>query len=160
VNRFLSIFLWFCRLILAWLRRTGLQRGKVGSSVAVVFSTLWGHPGLHQPGLMSICFTGCSSPGPWRSDLTIYWALGPLVRSFILLVDPGDICPPHPHRSITSPSQFCILAEIWGCFGLLFFFWPLFCFCGKPFNLLRRFGLEIYWWVRYTPRITTYTMLV
>jgi hypothetical protein len=24
----------------------------------------------------------------------IYWALGPFVRSFILLVDPGDICPP------------------------------------------------------------------
>jgi hypothetical protein len=45
---------------------------------------------------MSICFTGHSSPGPWRSDLTIYWALGPFVRSFILLVDPGDICPPQP----------------------------------------------------------------
>jgi hypothetical protein len=27
----------------------------------------------------------------------IYWALGPLVRSFTFLVDPGDICPPqHP----------------------------------------------------------------
>jgi hypothetical protein len=25
----------------------------------------------------------------------IYWALGPFVRSFILPVDPGDICPPH-----------------------------------------------------------------
>jgi hypothetical protein len=24
----------------------------------------------------------------------IYWALGPFVRSFILPVDPGDICPP------------------------------------------------------------------
>jgi hypothetical protein len=24
----------------------------------------------------------------------IYWALGPLVRSFTLPVDPGDICPP------------------------------------------------------------------
>jgi hypothetical protein len=91
---FLSVFLGFCRLILAWLRRTGLQRGKVGSSVAVVCSTLWGHPGLHQPGLMSICFSGRSSPGPWRSDLTIYWALGPFVRSFILPVDLGDICPP------------------------------------------------------------------
>ena len=33
-------------------------------------------------------------PGPQRDDLTIYWALGPFVRSFILLVDPGDICPP------------------------------------------------------------------
>jgi hypothetical protein len=35
------------------------------------------------------------SPGPRRDDLTIYWALGPFVRSFIFLVDPGDICPPH-----------------------------------------------------------------
>jgi hypothetical protein len=25
----------------------------------------------------------------------IYWALRPFVRSFILPVDPGDICPPH-----------------------------------------------------------------
>jgi hypothetical protein len=90
---FLSIFLWFCRLILAWLHRTGLQRGKVGSSVAIVCSTLWGHPGLHQPDHMSICFTGRSS-GPWKSDLTIYWALGPFVRSFILLVARG-ISVPH-----------------------------------------------------------------
>jgi hypothetical protein len=43
---------------------------------------------------MSIYFTGRSSPGPRRDDLTIYWTLGPFVRSFILLVDPGDICPP------------------------------------------------------------------
>jgi hypothetical protein len=25
----------------------------------------------------------------------IYWALGPFVRSFTPLVDPGDIYPPH-----------------------------------------------------------------
>jgi hypothetical protein len=105
---FYSIFLWFCRLILAWFRRTGLQRGKVGSSVAVACSTLWGRPGLHQPGLISICFTGRSSPGPWRSDLAIYWALGPFVRSFILPVDSGDICPPHcapGNRSTTASSR-------------------------------------------------------
>jgi hypothetical protein len=37
----------------------------------------------------------CSSlPGPQGDDLTNYGALGPFVRSFILLVDPGDICPP------------------------------------------------------------------
>jgi hypothetical protein len=54
---FLSIFLRFCRLILAWLCRSGLQRGKVGSSVAVACSLLWGRPGLRLPGLMSICFT-------------------------------------------------------------------------------------------------------
>jgi hypothetical protein len=43
---------------------------------------------------MSICFSGCPSPGPRKNDLTIYWALGPFVRSFTLLVDPGDIYPP------------------------------------------------------------------
>jgi hypothetical protein len=54
-----------------------------------------GRPGLHQSSPMSICFAGCSSPGLRKNDLTIYWALGPFVRSFTLLVDPGDICPPH-----------------------------------------------------------------
>jgi hypothetical protein len=54
-----------------------------------------GRPGLHQSGLMSICFAGCLSLGPRKNDLTIYWALGPFVRSFTLLVDPGDIYPPH-----------------------------------------------------------------
>jgi hypothetical protein len=50
--------------------------------------------GLHQSGPMSICFAGCPSPGPRKNDLTIYWALGPFVRSFTLLVDLGDISPP------------------------------------------------------------------
>ena len=54
---FESIFLWFYRLILAWFRCMGLQRGKVGSSVAIACSTLRGRPGLRPPGLMSICFT-------------------------------------------------------------------------------------------------------
>jgi hypothetical protein len=54
-----------------------------------------GRPGLHQSSPVSICFAGCSSPGPRKNDLTIYWALGPFVRSFTLLVDPGDIYPPH-----------------------------------------------------------------
>jgi hypothetical protein len=54
-----------------------------------------GRPGSHQSGLMSICFAGCLSLGPRKNDLTIYWALGPFVRSFTLLVDPGDIYPPH-----------------------------------------------------------------
>jgi hypothetical protein len=49
---------------------------------------------------MSICFTDRSSPGPGRSDLTVYWALGPFVRSFILPVDLGDICPPQTPTKI------------------------------------------------------------
>jgi hypothetical protein len=63
-------------------------------SVAVTRSTLLGHLGSHRSGLALIRFTGRSSPGPRRDDLTIYWALGPFVRSFILPVDPGDTCPP------------------------------------------------------------------
>jgi ribonuclease HI len=66
-----------------------------------------GRPGLHQSGLMSICSAGCLSPGPRKNDLTIYWALGPFVRSFTLLVDPGDIYPPQ--------TVFC--DGSWGTFG-------------------------------------------
>jgi hypothetical protein len=33
-------------------------------------------------------------PGPRGDDLTNYGAFWPFVRSFILLVDPRDICPP------------------------------------------------------------------
>jgi hypothetical protein len=38
-------------------------------------------------------FVGCLSPGPRKNDLTNYWALGPSVRPFTSLVDPGDIYP-------------------------------------------------------------------
>jgi hypothetical protein len=63
-----------------------------------------GRPGLHQSGLMSTCFADCPSPGPRKNDLTIYWALGPFVRSFTLPVDLGDICPPQtPPLSTLTP---------------------------------------------------------
>jgi hypothetical protein len=45
-------------------------------------------------------------PGPRGDDLTNYGAFGPFVRSFILLVDPGDICPPQTperHPPLDSP---------------------------------------------------------
>jgi hypothetical protein len=58
-----------------------------------------GRPGLHQFGFTSFCFAGCFSPGPRKNDLTIYWALGPFVRSFTLLVDPGDIYLPQRRKS-------------------------------------------------------------
>jgi hypothetical protein len=71
----------------------GSRAGKsdlcCGHSLGVV-----GRPGLRQSGLMSICSAGCLSPGPRKNDLTTYWALRPFVRSFTLLVDPGDIYPP------------------------------------------------------------------
>jgi hypothetical protein len=45
-------------------------------------------------GFASICYIRRSSPGPQRNDLANYWAYGPFVRSFTLLVDLGDIRPP------------------------------------------------------------------
>jgi hypothetical protein len=51
-------------------------------------SNLLGRLGLRRPSLALIL------PGPRGDDLTNYGALGPFVRSFILLVDPWDICPP------------------------------------------------------------------
>jgi hypothetical protein len=59
-------------------------------------------PGLHRSGLVSTCSADYSSPGPRKNGLTIYWALGPFVRSFTLLVDPGDICPPQAPIPIES----------------------------------------------------------
>jgi hypothetical protein len=74
---------------------------RCGRSLGVV-----DRPGLHQSGPTSICFADCPSPGPRKNDLTIYWAPGPFVRSFTLLVDPGDIYPPHhvPRRVCDKPS--------------------------------------------------------
>jgi hypothetical protein len=84
----------------------GSSAGKLdlscGHSLDVV-----GHPGLHQSGLMSICLAGCLSPGPRKNDLTIYWALGPFVRYFTLLVDPGDIYPPQAMTHSSSKSAGC-----------------------------------------------------
>jgi hypothetical protein len=35
----------------------------------------------------------------------IYWALGPFVRSFILPVDPGDICPALTLSPVPTPIK-------------------------------------------------------
>jgi hypothetical protein len=65
-----------------------------------------GRSGLHQSSLMSIYFAGCFSPGPRKNDLTIYWALGPFVGSFTLLVDSGDIYPPQiPNGYVFSAAM-------------------------------------------------------
>jgi hypothetical protein len=72
-----------------------------------------GCSGLHQSGLMSICFVGCPSPGPRKNDLTIYWALGPFVRSFTLLVDLGDICPPHIGRKKARGNRRSTTVRYW-----------------------------------------------
>jgi hypothetical protein len=90
------------RLILAWLRCMGALARESRVSVAIYLLDVVGRPGLHQSGLTSFCFVGCFSPGPRKNDLTIYWALGPFVRSFTSLVDPGDIYPPQPRWRILS----------------------------------------------------------
>jgi hypothetical protein len=100
------------RLILAWLRCMGASARESRVSVAIYSLDVVGRPGLHQSGLTSLFFVGCFSPGPRNNDPTIYGALGPFVRSFTPLVDPGDIYPPQsysparsrPHRSKRSPE--------------------------------------------------------
>jgi hypothetical protein len=85
------------RLILAWLRCMGASARESRVSVAIYSLDVVGCLGLLQSGLTSLCFVGCFSPGPRKNDLTIYWALGPFVRSFTPLVDPGDIYPPQAY---------------------------------------------------------------
>ena len=72
----------------------GLQRGKVGSLLRFTRSTLWAVRVCTNPVSCLLFFVGCLSPGPRKNDLTNYWALGPFVRPFTSLVDPGDIYPP------------------------------------------------------------------
>jgi hypothetical protein len=86
------------RLILARLRCMGASARESRVSVAIYLLDVVGRPGLHQSDLMSLCFVGCFSLGPRKNDLTTYWALGPFVRSFTPLVDPGDIYPPHSYK--------------------------------------------------------------
>jgi hypothetical protein len=100
------------RLILAWLRCMGASARESRVSVAIYSLDVAGRPGLHQSGLTSLCFVGYFSPGPRKNDLTIYWALGPFVRSFTPLVDPGDIYPPQlPCLKITRVT-ICTLSAI------------------------------------------------
>jgi hypothetical protein len=81
----------------------GLPRGKIGSLLRS-FARRCGPFGFAPIGLMSFSLAGCSTPGPRKNDLTSYWALGPFVRSFIPLVDLGDIYPPQP-PSIKKRAQ-------------------------------------------------------
>jgi hypothetical protein len=66
-----------------------------------------GRLGLHRSGLMSIRFTGRLSQAHKGMTLRIMGPLGLFVRSFILLVDLGDICPPHypPLRPSMLPQD-------------------------------------------------------
>jgi hypothetical protein len=76
-----------------------VREGRV--TTVITARMLLGRLGLHRPGLVLICLIGCSSQAHEGDDLTNYGAFGPFVRSFILLVDPGDIYPPQS-RSCNS----------------------------------------------------------
>jgi hypothetical protein len=139
------------RLILAWLRCMGASARESRVSVAIYSLDVLGRPGFRQSSLTSLCFVGCFSPGPRKNDLTIYWALGPFVRSFTPLVDPGDIYPPQApdlwvnleviNPKIPGPTCGCF-EEKW--FPAVFscsdhsFDWSLvssLCLRGRHFNL-------------------------
>jgi hypothetical protein len=68
-------------------------------------STLWAVRVCSNPVLRLLCFVDCLSPGPRKNDLTIYWAFGPFGRSFISLVDPGDIYPPQVPNEIVIEAM-------------------------------------------------------
>jgi hypothetical protein len=69
-----------------------VREGRV--TAVITARTLLGRLGLLRPSLALICLAVRSSQVHEGDDLTNYGAFGPFVRSFILLVDPGDICPP------------------------------------------------------------------
>jgi hypothetical protein len=99
---------------IAW----GLQRGKVGSPLGFTCSTLWAVRVCSNPALRLLRFVDRLSPCPRKNDLTIYWALGPFGRSFISLVDPGDIYPPQasltmPRRSLATNSSTSRSSPTW-----------------------------------------------
>jgi hypothetical protein len=74
------------------MRGAPVREGRV--TAVITARTLLGRLGLLRPGLALICLTVRSSQAHEGDDLTNYGAFGPFVRSFILLVDTGDICPP------------------------------------------------------------------
>jgi hypothetical protein len=69
-----------------------VREGRV--TAVITARTPLGRLGLLRPGLVLICLTVRSSQAHEGDDLTNYGAFGPFMRSFILLVDPGDIGPP------------------------------------------------------------------
>jgi hypothetical protein len=88
-----------------------------GRATAVITTRmLLGRLGLLSPSLVLICLTVRSSQAHEGDDLTNYGAFGPFVRSFILLVDLGDICPPqrqHPMSGLID--EYLHLLHAWTC---------------------------------------------
>jgi hypothetical protein len=59
---------------------------------------------------MSICFADCPSPGPRKNDLTIYWALGPFVRSFTSSSGPGGYLSPTQVQLIRGDPRYKLMS--------------------------------------------------
>jgi hypothetical protein len=72
----------------------GLQRGKVGSLLWLLAQRCWAIRARTDPTLCRSASLVVLPQAHEGMTFTIYWALGPFVRSFILPVDPGDISPP------------------------------------------------------------------
>jgi hypothetical protein len=93
----------------------GFSAGKSGLLLWSIRSTLWAaYVCTNQS---HVFFVGCFSLGPRKNDLTNYWALGPFVRPFTSLVDPGDIYPPQDkshtiHQQSLQRSKSNIVTKI------------------------------------------------
>jgi hypothetical protein len=72
----------------------GFSAGKSGLCCDSFVRRLWAVRVCTSPVSRLLFFVGCLSLGPRKNNLTNYWALGPFVRPFTSLVDPGDIYPP------------------------------------------------------------------
>jgi hypothetical protein len=97
------IFLLFCRLIIIQLRCLGLQRGRNGSLLWIMLEFI-GPPRLK---LIQSCvdpFCQTFLPRPTKGWPCETMGPRPFARSFSLLVDPGDICPPQ-HKGSTQTNK-------------------------------------------------------
>jgi hypothetical protein len=79
-----------------------VQEGRV--TTVITARMLLGRLGLHLTRPCADLSHWSFLPGPRGDDLTKYGVFGPFVRTSILLVDPGDICPPQCTSTQSSPA--------------------------------------------------------
>jgi hypothetical protein len=88
------IFLLFCRLIIIQVRRLRPQRRRIGSLLWIMLEFI-GSPGLELIQSCADPFCQIFLPRPTKGWPCETMGPRPFSRSSSLLVDPGDICPPH-----------------------------------------------------------------
>jgi hypothetical protein len=83
-----------CRLILVQFRRLRALHGRIGLELRISFKSI-GSPGLEL--IQSCVDPFCQTSLPWSTKGWPCEIMGPrpFARPSCLLVDPGDICPPH-----------------------------------------------------------------